>query len=133
MTRYVVDASAAVEYLLQTPRGRIVADRLTGEELLAPELMDAEVLSTLRRHVMTSRINEARAQLPLRHLDTWAVSRLPLLPLVKIAWQHRHNVSAYDAFYIAAAIDNETRVITADGRLSRAPGLGIDILHVRLP
>ena len=95
--------------------------------------MDAEVLSTLRRHVMTSRINEARAQLALRHLDTWAVSRLPLLPLVKIAWQHRHNVSAYDAFYIAAAIDNETRVITADGRLSRAPGLGVDILHVRLP
>ena len=133
MTRYVVDASAAVEYLLQTPRGRIVADRLTGEELLVPELMDAEVLSTLRRHVMTSRINEARAQLALRHLDTWAVSRLPLLPLVKIAWQYRHNVSAYDAFYVAAAVDNEARVITVDGRLSRAPGLGVDILHVRLP
>ena len=133
MARYVIDASAAVEYLLQTPRGRIVADRLTGEELLAPELMDAEVLSTLRRHVMTSQINEARALLALRHLDTWAVSRLPLLPLVKIAWQYRHNVSAYDAFYVAAAVDNEARVITVDGRLSRAPALNVDIVNIQLP
>ena len=133
MARYVVDASAAVEYLLQTPRGQIVADRLTGEELLAPELMDAEILSTLRRHVMTSQINEARALLALRHLDTWAVSRLPLLPLVKIAWQYRHNLSAYDAFYVAAAVDNEAHVITVDGRLSRAPALNVDIVNIQLP
>jgi predicted nucleic acid-binding protein len=82
---------------------------------------------------MTSQINEARALLALRHLDTWAVSRLPLLPLVKIAWQYRHNVSAYDAFYVAAAVDREARVITTDGRLSRAPGLGIDVIHIQLP
>ena len=132
MARYVVDASAAVEYLLQTPRGRIVADRLAGEELLAPELMDAEVLSALRRHVMTSRINEARALLALRHLNAWAVTRLPLLPLVKISWQYRHNVSAYDAIYVAAAIDNDARVITVDGRLSRAPALDVDIVNIQL-
>ena len=49
MTRYVVDASVAVEYLLRTPRGLSVADIIESASLAAPELMDVEVLSTQRR------------------------------------------------------------------------------------
>ena len=37
MTRYVVDASVAVEYLLRTPVGESVAELLEGAVLLAPE------------------------------------------------------------------------------------------------
>ena len=133
MARYVIDASAAFEYLLQTPRGSIVAARIEGEELLAPEIMDAEVLSALRTWALTGQIDEARALAVLDDLANWSVTRLPLLPLVKIAWRYRHNVSAYDAFYVAAAVDREARVITTDGRLSRAPGLGIDVIHIQLP
>jgi hypothetical protein len=47
--RYVIDASAAVEYLLRTPLGRKLADLIADAFILAPELLDVEVLSVLRR------------------------------------------------------------------------------------
>ena len=133
MAQFVVDASVAVEYLLRTELGLIAADTIDYADLIAPELLDAEVLSTLRQDIFAGQIGEARALAALEDLASWSVTRLPLLPLVKTAWLHRHNVSAYDAFYVAAAIDNDARVITVDGRLSRAPGLGVDVLHVRSP
>ena len=49
-----------------------------------------------------------------------------------MTWQHHHNVTAYDAFYVAAADVLEAPLLTADGRLARAPGLGIAIQHIRL-
>ncbi len=133
MARYVIDASAAFEYLLQTPRGIIVAARVEGEELLAPEIMDAEVLSALRTWVLTGQIDNARALGALDDLETWAVSRLPLLPLIKSAWRYRHNITAYDALYVAAAKENGASIITVDGRLSRAPTLDVDIVNIQIP
>ena len=58
MTRYVVDASIAVEYLLRTPLGLTVADVLDDASLVAPELIDAEVLSVLRRAVLKGHLEE---------------------------------------------------------------------------
>jgi hypothetical protein len=52
--------------------------------------------------------------------------------LVREAWQYRHNVSAYDAFYVAAARLSNASLLTTDGPLSRAPSLGIVVENVRL-
>ena len=49
MSGYVVDASVAVEYLPRTPLGLTVANMIEGSSLVAPEMLDAEVLSVLRR------------------------------------------------------------------------------------
>ena len=57
MTRLVVDASVAVEYLLRTPLGLTLADTIDNASLLAPELMDAEVLSVLRRAVLSGHLD----------------------------------------------------------------------------
>ena len=61
MTHFVVEASVAVEYLLRTPLGLTVADMIEGASLTAPELMDAEVVSVLRRGVLSGHLEEARA------------------------------------------------------------------------
>ena len=63
MTRYVVDASVAVEYLLRTPLGLTAADIIESASLVAPELIDAEALSALRRAVLSGRLDEARAEM----------------------------------------------------------------------
>ena len=63
MIRYVIDASAAVEYLLRTPLGLKLADAIEGAFLLAPELLDVEVLSVLRRAVLRQQLQERRAAL----------------------------------------------------------------------
>ena len=130
--RYVVDASIAVEYLLRTAVGQQAAPLLQAALLLAPELLDVEVLSVLRRAVLRHKLEEQRALLALADLVAWPVDRIPHKELVTEAWRLRQNVSAYDAFYIAAARLYEATLLTTDGPLSRAPNLGIVIHNIRL-
>lgn len=132
MSRYVIDASAATEYLLQTPLGLKLAGLIEGASLLAPELLDVEVLSVLRRAVLRRQLTEQRALLAIEDLVDWSIDRLPHISLVWAAWRHRNNVSAYDAFYVAAAQIAGAALLTADGPLSRAPSLGIVIENIRL-
>lgn len=132
MSLFVIDASAATEYLLRTPLGLKVAATTDDASLIAPELIDVEVLSVLRRAVMRREISEQRALLAIEDLVDWSIDRISHKPLLWLAWQHRDNVSAYDAFYVAAARISNAPLLTADGPLSRAPKLGISIENVRL-
>ena len=132
MSRYVIDASAAVEYLLRTPLGLTMADVMEGASLAAPELMDAEVLSVLRRAVLQGRLEEARAEMVIDDLVQWPVDRIPHRFLVPLAWQYYRNVSAYDAFYVATARALDLPLMTADGRLSRVSGLGVAVQYIRI-
>lgn len=132
MIRFVIDASAAAEYLLRTPLGQKLDDLIEEAFLLAPALLDAEVLAVLRRALLQERIEEHRARLVIEDLCAWPVDRIPHTVLLREAWKHRHNVSAYDAFYVAVARLYEAPLLTADGPLSRAPGLGIVVQNIRL-
>ena len=132
MSRYIVDASVAIEYLLRSPLGLTVAEMIEGASLAAPELMDAEVLSVLRRAVLNGHLEEARAEMVIGDLLQWPVDRISHRALAPLAWQYRRNVSAYDAFYVAAARARGFPLMTADGRLSRSPGLGVVVQHVHM-
>jgi predicted nucleic acid-binding protein len=130
--RYVIDASAAAEYLLRTPLGLKLADLIAGAFILAPALLDVEVLSVLRRAVLRQQLAEQRAWLALEDLLAWPIDRIAHTALLREAWQHRHNVSAYDAFYVAAARIYDAALLTADGPLTRAPALGIIVQNIRM-
>ena len=132
MIRYVIDASAATEYLLRTSLGLTIADLLQQAELLAPELLDVEVMSALRRAVLRQVLTEERALLALEDLRDWPIDRIPHTALLQGAWQHHHNVSAYDAVYVAVAHAYGVPLLTADGPLTRAPNLGIAVQNVQL-
>ena len=132
MSDYVIDASVAVEYLLKTPVGLAMADTLDSDLLAAPELIDAEVLSVLRREVLGGRLEEARARAAIDDLLVWPIERISHRSLAPLAWEHYQNISAYDAFYVAAARARDLPLLTVDGRLSRASGLGIAVQLVRM-
>ena len=100
--------------------------------MLAPELLDVEVLSVLRRAVLRQQLQEHRASLVLDDLIDWPVERIPHVSLVQEAWQHRHNVSAYDAFYVAVARLYDATLLTADGPLTRAPASGIAVQNIQM-
>lgn len=132
MIRFVIDASAAAEYLLRTPLGQRLDDLVAEAFLLAPALLDAEVTAVLRRAWLQKKIEEHRARVALDDLGAWPIDRIPHTALLREAWKHRHNVSAYDAFYVAVAKLYEAPLLTADGPLSRAPGRGIAVQNLRL-
>ena len=132
MPGYVIDASAAVEFLLETPLGQVVSDTIEGMPVVSPELMDAEVLSVLRRWVLGGRIGEEQALRAIDRLIGWPLRRIPHRDLTLLAWDYHQNVTAYDALYVAVARTLDLPLLTADSRLSRSPGLGIEMQVVRL-
>jgi predicted nucleic acid-binding protein len=124
---YVIDASAAVEYLLRTEIGMRVQSSTASANLVAPELIDVEVLSVLRRAVFKKMLPEQRARQAIADLVSWDVKRIQHRGLVEQAWSHRDNVTEYDAMYVATAVLYDAALLTCDGPLSRAAKTGVTI------
>jgi predicted nucleic acid-binding protein len=120
----VVDASALLEFLLQTSLGARVEARLFGEEdeLHAPHLLDVEIAQGLRRLVRTGDVSSGRAQEAIADLRDLDLHRHAHLDLLERAWRLRDNISAYDAMYVALAEAIEAPIVTCDGPLAQAPG-----------
>ena len=120
----VLDASAALELLLGTPRSRRVAQRalVPAETLHIPHLLDLEVAQVLRRWVASGQVGEDRARQALDDLAALDLTRWPHdVPLERI-WQLRSNLTAYDAAYVALAEALRAPLLTCDRRLASAPG-----------
>ena len=120
----VVDASALLEFLLQTERGVRVEARLfrDSDELHAPHLVDVEVVQGLRRLVRTGELLAGRADEAISDLTDFDLHRHPHLDLLGRAWRLRDNISAYDAMYIALAEAISAPIVTCDIPLAKAPG-----------
>jgi predicted nucleic acid-binding protein len=116
----VIDASALVNALLVDGTAR---SRLAAESLQALELIDAELLSVLRRLVLAGKLQNGDALQALATAHQLGLRRFPSRGLWIRAWDLRPNFSAYDALYVALAEQLEVPLLTADARLARAPGL----------
>ena len=120
----VVDASALLEFLLQTSLGHRVEARIfrDQDELHVPHLVDVEIVQALRRLVRTGEISPARAAEAIEDLTDFDVHRHAHLDLLGRAWKLRDNISAYDAMYVAIAEAIQAPIVTCDGPLAKAPG-----------
>jgi len=120
----VADASVLVLALLDAGSAGVLArERLLTHDVHVPELADVEVLSALRRGVLTGSLLPDRGVAALQDYADLTVERFPHLPLLPRAWELRDTVSAYDAQYVALAEFLGAPLVTADARLSRASGL----------
>ena len=126
----VVDASVLVELVLQTTRARAVHQAVGGTDMVAPDVVNLEVLSTLRRLERTGKLPAQRANQAVDDLVDANVRRFATLPLLPAAWKLRANVTASDACYVALARDLGCALVTGDLRLSRAPKLGVPLVTV---
>lgn len=127
----VLDASAAIDWLLQTPAGRRIEHRIysQNESFHCPHLMDLEITQVLRRLVRESTISAQRAQEALQDLLDLRIARYPHFIFLPRLWRHRHNFSAYDAVYVALAEELDATLVTRDSRLASAAGR---VAHVEL-
>ncbi|MGD1081744.1 MAG: type II toxin-antitoxin system VapC family toxin [Candidatus Sulfotelmatobacter sp.] len=125
----VLDASAAVDWLLQSSAGRSIEKRIYShnESLHAPHLLDLEVTQVLRRLVREGAVSARRADEAIRDLLDLRINRYPHFVVLPRIWQLRHNFSAYDAAYIVLAEKLGAALVTRDGRLASASGHGASI------
>jgi predicted nucleic acid-binding protein len=126
----IVDASAVVDLITLAPRGIGVARQIVEEELLAPELVDAEVLSAVARQQRAGGLTETEADDAVDRFTNLSLLRASHVLLTEQAWHLRHRMRISDAFYVACAQLMKAALITTDGRLARAPLPGVSILLV---
>jgi predicted nucleic acid-binding protein len=116
----VVDGSVAVEALLGGPPAR---DGLGSNTAFAPHLIDVEVVHALRGLVRGGHLDADSGR---QMVETWprlGVVRFAMHPLAGRMWELRHNLTAYDASYVALAEQLGCPLWTADERLARTPGV----------
>ncbi len=113
----VVDASVLAPALGDDgPDGDAARARLRGQALAAPELIDLETTSVIRRRFQTGALDARRAGLALTDLLELPLRRAPHRPLLARCWELRANLTVYDAAYVALAELLEAVLVTADAR-----------------
>jgi predicted nucleic acid-binding protein len=124
----VVDASAVVGALTESGnRGAEARSMLAASELLAPYLIDLEVAQGFRRIGMLSGADMNKT---LRRYRSLSIRRFEHLPLLSRIWDLRHNLTAYDAAYVALAEATGVPLVTADWKLASTPGHRAEIVVV---
>jgi predicted nucleic acid-binding protein len=124
----VIDASATIELLVQSQLSVRVEQAIEDRPLIAPDILNAEVLQTLRGLERGGVLTETRASKAVSRFAESQIARVPTRALLQGIWSLRHNLSSYDACYVALARTLACPLLTTDGPLTRAPSLGIDLL-----
>ena len=120
----VLDASVAIEWLLQTPAGIKIEKRLfsPSQSLHAPHLLDVEVAQVLRRYVREKIVSAQRGREALEDLADMPLTRYPPDLLLPRVWELRATLTAYDAVYVALAELLDAPLLTCDGKIASASG-----------
>lgn len=120
----VVDASVLATALADDgDDGRRCRGRLSGESLAAPEIIDLEVCSVLRKLVLRGELTSRRAGAAVRDLADLPLRRVGHQSLIGRVWELRRNLTSYDASYIALAETLSVPLLTGDARMASAPGI----------
>ena len=131
----VIDASALTDFLIgRTSAIAAVSGEFAGHEhtgLHAPELVEPETLSALRRMARSGALTDARASAALADLAALRLVRYPHAPLRDRVWALRHNLTAYDATYLALAEALDATLLTADRGLAACARRSIGASAVR--
>ncbi|WHZ20819.1 MAG: Toxin 1, PIN domain [Rhodanobacteraceae bacterium] len=125
----VVDASIVLDLLARfRPQPLEALLWAEGTSLAAPELIDVEVLNSLRKLEARGAVPPARrADLPSQ-LRGLRIRKFRHAPLLDGIWSLRGHVTAYDAAYVVLAAALQAPLVTRDTRLAKAVKPMLDVL-----
>ena len=126
----VLDASAAVEWLLRLPRSATVERSMLDGDIHVPHLLGIEVAQAVRRLTLLGVITALRGAVALEDLADLDAVRHPHEPLLPLVWDLRSNLTAYDATYVALAEVLDAPLVTLDAKLAAAPGNDAQIVLI---
>jgi predicted nucleic acid-binding protein len=123
----VIESSAMVNALVGEPVDPNLLALLADEELHAPTLLDFEVASALRGHVLGGKLDQVRLDDAVDDFTAFRIERHPMTDLLGHILALRDNFTVYDAAYLVLAQALEAPIVSADAKLKEAARLGIDV------
>lgn len=127
----VIDASALAEVVARSERAGQLEEIIDRQPLIAPDLINSEVLSVLRGWLARSLVDLPSAVRAVHNLTTAPIRRFTTSTSIDEMWSTRHNLTPYDAAYVVLARRTGAALLTLDQRLTEAPALGIPLLTIR--
>lgn len=119
----VIDASVVVAALTTTRAAALVHELLSDEQTLhAPDLIQLEVAQALRKLLVSGVIEEEIARNAFGQFLDLPLTTYPHGALMRRVWELRHNMTAYDAAYVALAEALRAPLYTSDTRLAKSAG-----------
>jgi predicted nucleic acid-binding protein len=123
----VIESSAMVEALVGDPANPNLLALLADEELHAPALLDFEVASALRGHVVGGKLDPVRLEEAVEDFVAFRIERHPMTDLLGHMLDLRDNFTVDDAAYLVLAQALEAPVVSADAKLRGVTRLGIEV------
>ena len=112
-----------------------IAEACENGSMAAPQMVLAEASTALRRLELARDLPSFEAVLAQHDLLALQIELYPFAPFADRAWELRHNITTYDAWYVALAEALSCPLLTLDRRLARAPGPTCEIItppHLRI-
>jgi len=119
----VIDAAVLVAALVDSGADGLWSEQVIAEgALVAPHLAVVECMNILRRLEHSNQVTELEARSAQRDLHELEIELLPVRPFEDRIWELRHNLTCYDAWYVAIAEALDLPLATLDRRLAGATG-----------
>jgi predicted nucleic acid-binding protein len=119
----VVDSSVLVAALLADNKvGEWAARAVAGADLCAPSLVAYESANIIRRHAAAGIVEQHVAAAAHRDLALLTIHFWPYDAVAERCWELRHNLTIYDAAFVAVAEATDSPLYTLDHRLVAASG-----------
>lgn len=126
----VLDASAVIALLgADEPHGDAVQLVVlnAAANVHAPQLVDVEVVSALRKMLFRDQVDQERAEAAVDGLQQLAVDRWPHRPLLNRVWSLRDSLTPYDAVYLALAEVLGATLVTLDRGLAAVAARSVEV------
>ena len=119
----VVDASLLVAALVDSGKeGKWAESAVTEDYPAGPELVLAEASNILRRLEQSGEISRLEANIAHGDLLRLDLELFPFAPFADRVWELRHNLTSYDAWYVALAEALDCPLVTLDRKLGQSSG-----------
>lgn len=120
-----------VDALVDDPPNPEVLALIADSELHAPSLIDYEVASALRGHVLGGKLTGAQLDTAADDFTALTIARYPLSVMIRDVLDLRENFTVYDAAYVVLAQALDVPLVTADAKLAEARRVGVDVRVLR--
>ena len=125
----IVDASCLISVLTGSGSFNMISDFMKiNSEQCAPHIIEVETLNVIRRAFLNGQIDGTTANQAVEDLRNWPGERFSHVGLIERAWELKHNLRGWDAFYVALAESLDAPLITLDSKLAKIKGLACKVI-----